>query len=251
MLDVGGVVVEAGDEERFRAARRRRARAATARTTGSRAARTTAGNAAPSTTRRSSRRGRTAAAGRRRGARCGCAPAGASGLRGGVRREASGAGGGVRRPSVRRPRADEWTPATGAPCAGRAAPACYDSAPWPCPPRKKTSFCQKRPRPARSTTPGAAAARASRPSSTQVRAEHPDYFCAPVPPFGDPAARLLIVGLAPGMHGANASGRPFTGDYAGILLYATLHAFGFASRADARRARRRSRARPAAASPTR
>ena len=67
-----------------------------------------------------------------------------------------------------------------------------------------------------------------------VRADHPDYFCRPVPPFGDPAARLLIVGLAPGMHGANASGRPFTGDHAGILLYATLHAFGFASRADAR-----------------
>src|SRR5450631_4263189 len=63
-----------------------------------------------------------------------------------------------------------------------------------------------------------------------VRAENPRYFCRPVPPFGDFAARLLIVGLAPGMHGANASGRPFTGDYAGILLYATLHKFGFASR---------------------
>jgi uracil-DNA glycosylase family 4 len=62
-----------------------------------------------------------------------------------------------------------------------------------------------------------------------VRAENPGYFCRPVPPFGDLAARLLIVGLAPGMHGANASGRPFTGDYAGILLYATLHKFGFAS----------------------
>jgi len=64
-----------------------------------------------------------------------------------------------------------------------------------------------------------------------VRAENPGYFCRPVPPFGDFAARLLIVGLAPGMHGANASGRPFTGDYAGILLYATLHKFGFASQA--------------------
>src|SRR5688500_4834271 len=51
----------------------------------------------------------------------------------------------------------------------------------------------------------------------------------PVPPFGDPAARLVIVGLAPGMHGANASGRPFTGDYAGILLYETLHAFGWSN----------------------
>jgi uracil-DNA glycosylase family 4 len=62
-----------------------------------------------------------------------------------------------------------------------------------------------------------------------VHDEHPTYFCRPVPPFGDFTARLLIVGLAPGMHGANASGRPFTGDYAGILLYETLHKFGFAS----------------------
>ncbi len=62
-----------------------------------------------------------------------------------------------------------------------------------------------------------------------VHAEHPDYWCKPVPPFGDADARLVIVGLAPGMHGANASGRAFTGDYAGILLYETLHRFGFAS----------------------
>ena len=64
---------------------------------------------------------------------------------------------------------------------------------------------------------------------TQVRQDHPDYHARPVPPFGDPRARLLVVGLAPGMHGANASGRPFTGDHAGILLYQTLHAYGFAS----------------------
>lgn len=63
----------------------------------------------------------------------------------------------------------------------------------------------------------------------QVRQRHPDYHAAPVAPFGDPAARLLIVGLAPGMHGANATGRPFTGDHAGILLYETLHHFGFAN----------------------
>jgi uracil-DNA glycosylase len=63
----------------------------------------------------------------------------------------------------------------------------------------------------------------------RVRSEHPSYFCRPVPPFGAADASLIIVGLAPGMHGANASGRPFTGDHAGILLYATLHAFGFAS----------------------
>ena len=63
-----------------------------------------------------------------------------------------------------------------------------------------------------------------------VKQLHPDYFCRPVPPFGDAGARLVIVGLAPGMHGANRSGRPFTGDYAGILLYQTLHKFGFSSR---------------------
>src|SRR4029450_6288484 len=65
-----------------------------------------------------------------------------------------------------------------------------------------------------------------------VRAEHSGYFCRPVPPFGAQDARLVIVGLAPGMQGANASGRPFTGDYAGILLYETLHAYGFASRGE-------------------
>jgi len=68
----------------------------------------------------------------------------------------------------------------------------------------------------------------------QVRAGHPGYHCAPVPPFGDPQARLLLVGLAPGMHGANASGRPFTGDFAGILLYQTLHRFGFGSAPESR-----------------
>jgi uracil-DNA glycosylase family 4 len=57
-----------------------------------------------------------------------------------------------------------------------------------------------------------------------------DYYCRPVPPFGAPDARFLIVGLAPGMHGANRSGRPFTGDHAGILLYQMLHKYGFGSR---------------------
>jgi len=66
----------------------------------------------------------------------------------------------------------------------------------------------------------------------QVRAQNPKYFCRPVPPFGDANARLVIVGLAPGMHGANRTGRPFTGDYAGILLYRVLHQFGFASAPD-------------------
>jgi uracil-DNA glycosylase family 4 len=63
----------------------------------------------------------------------------------------------------------------------------------------------------------------------QVGRDYPDYHARPVPSFGDPQARLLIVGLAPGMHGANATGRPFTGDHAGILLYQTLHDFGFAT----------------------
>ena len=63
----------------------------------------------------------------------------------------------------------------------------------------------------------------------RVRDMHPRYYARPVPPFGDPKARLLIVGLAPGMHGANRTGRPFTGDHAGILLYETLHKYGFAS----------------------
>jgi len=64
----------------------------------------------------------------------------------------------------------------------------------------------------------------------EVKSEHPGYFCRPVPPFGDAAARVIVVGLAPGKHGANATGRPFTGDYAGILLYQTLHKFGYGSR---------------------
>jgi uracil-DNA glycosylase family 4 len=62
-----------------------------------------------------------------------------------------------------------------------------------------------------------------------VRSAHPGYFCRPVAPFGSRRHRLLVVGLAPGLHGANRTGRPFTGDHAGILLYRTLHATGFAS----------------------
>ena len=60
------------------------------------------------------------------------------------------------------------------------------------------------------------------------RAEHPDWWNAPVPAFGDRDAWLAIVGLAPGKHGANRTGRPFTGDFAGELLYATLLKFGLA-----------------------
>jgi uracil-DNA glycosylase len=62
----------------------------------------------------------------------------------------------------------------------------------------------------------------------QARARQPDWFNSPVSSFGDADARLLIVGLAPGLQGANRTGRPFTGDFAGDLLYATLLDYGFA-----------------------
>jgi len=62
-----------------------------------------------------------------------------------------------------------------------------------------------------------------------VSAQYPDYHARPVPAFGDPDADLLVVGLAPGMHGANRTGRPFTGDHAGILLYRTLYECGFSN----------------------
>jgi uracil-DNA glycosylase len=63
----------------------------------------------------------------------------------------------------------------------------------------------------------------------ETRTRHAGYWARPVPSFGAAAPTLLIVGLAPGMHGANRTGRPFTGDFAGILLYQTLHEFGLAS----------------------
>jgi uracil-DNA glycosylase len=66
---------------------------------------------------------------------------------------------------------------------------------------------------------------------SSVQEKCPGYWCKPVPPFGASVAKLLLVGLAPGMHGANRTGRPFTGDYAGTLLYSTLHRYGFATAA--------------------
>jgi uracil-DNA glycosylase len=63
----------------------------------------------------------------------------------------------------------------------------------------------------------------------QTRRRWPDYWARPVPSFGAAEPRVVIVGLAPGMHGANRTGRPFTGDHAGILLYETLHRYGLAS----------------------
>jgi uracil-DNA glycosylase family 4 len=98
-------------------------------------------------------------------------------------------------------------------------------------------------RPAASPGPAPGASRPFDPDCTlcprlaaylaQARRSHPGYHARPVAPFGAPRPRLLVVGLAPGFHGANRTGRPFTGDHAGILLYATLHASGFASRPDA------------------
>jgi uracil-DNA glycosylase family 4 len=61
------------------------------------------------------------------------------------------------------------------------------------------------------------------------RRRYPDHLCRPVPPFGDARPWLLIAGLAPGMHGANRTGRPFTGDHAGLLLYATLFGLGLSN----------------------
>ena len=63
----------------------------------------------------------------------------------------------------------------------------------------------------------------------ELQERHDDWFNAPVPSFGDPEAEFLVVGLAPGMKGANRTGRPFTGDYAGVLLYETLAEMGFAT----------------------
>lgn len=68
---------------------------------------------------------------------------------------------------------------------------------------------------------------------SDLRQKYPDYYNHPVLPFGDKTSDLLIVGLAPGMHGANATGRPFTGDHAGVLLYQTLYEFGFANQPQA------------------
>lgn len=67
----------------------------------------------------------------------------------------------------------------------------------------------------------------------EVKQQHPDYHCKPVSAFGADHAQLLIVGLAPGKHGANATGRPFTGDHAGVLLYETMHKTGFSNQSEA------------------
>ena len=63
-----------------------------------------------------------------------------------------------------------------------------------------------------------------------VRQKYPNYYARPVPAFGDTNPKLLVVGLAPGLHGANRTGRPFTQDFAGILLYEALYEFGFSNR---------------------
>src|ERR1035437_2378498 len=66
----------------------------------------------------------------------------------------------------------------------------------------------------------------------QVRAEHPDYYALPVSSFGEKDSKCLIVGLAPGMRGANRTGRPFSGDFAGNFFYGFWHKYGFASSAE-------------------
>jgi uracil-DNA glycosylase len=63
----------------------------------------------------------------------------------------------------------------------------------------------------------------------ECHARHPQYWCRPVPSFGDPTPKIVLVGLAPGLHGANRTGRPFTGDHAGILLYETLFELGLST----------------------
>ena len=63
----------------------------------------------------------------------------------------------------------------------------------------------------------------------EVKVNYPNYHGRPVPDFGDISPKLLIIGLAPGMHGANRTGRPFTGDFAGLLLYQTLFKYGFSN----------------------
>jgi len=63
----------------------------------------------------------------------------------------------------------------------------------------------------------------------EVKINYPNYHARPVPDFGDISPKLLIIGLAPGMHGANRTGRPFTGDFAGVLLYQTLYKYGFSN----------------------
>ena len=70
----------------------------------------------------------------------------------------------------------------------------------------------------------------------RTRQGHPGYWARPVPSFGAARPRIAIIGLAPGMHGANRTGRPFTGDHAGLLLYQTLYAAGLASRPQSRSA---------------
>src|ERR1700748_2786013 len=68
----------------------------------------------------------------------------------------------------------------------------------------------------------------------ETHERYPDYWARPVPSFGPSDAKVLLVGLAPGMHGANRTGRPFTGDYAGILLYQTLFELGLANQPNGR-----------------
>ena len=98
---------------------------------------------------------------------------------------------------------------------------------------KSAAFYNKTPRPTKDSAFDPACRDCPRLAGhlDRIRQEHPGYHARPVAPFGPDRAGLLVVGLAPGLHGANRTGRPFTGDHAGILLYKTLHVQGFASHA--------------------
>jgi uracil-DNA glycosylase len=98
-------------------------------------------------------------------------------------------------------------------------------------PSKSAAFYNKKPRATRLTVFDPACRDCPRLARhlDRIRHDHPGYHARPVAPFGPDRAELLVVGLAPGLHGANRTGRPFTGDHAGILLYRTLHRCGFAS----------------------
>jgi uracil-DNA glycosylase family 4 len=100
-------------------------------------------------------------------------------------------------------------------------------------PSKSAAFYPKKPRPTKVSSFDPSCRDCPRLAAhlDRVGREHPGYHARPVAPFGPARAELLVVGLAPGLHGANRTGRPFTGDHAGVLLYATLHRHGFASHA--------------------
>jgi uracil-DNA glycosylase family 4 len=100
-------------------------------------------------------------------------------------------------------------------------------------PSKSAAFYPKKPRATKASAfdPGCRDCPRLATYLDRIKRQHPGYHARPVASFGQARAELLVVGLAPGLHGANRTGRPFTGDHAGILLYKTLHGQGFANHA--------------------